>query len=86
MDRAIGSYERGLWPSRYTRWEAVSLKVQSRHDRRNVPLIWLWRYLNDDDRYGASPDSTYYEEPAIDRKTVGLYLSAIRDSSERPLE
>lgn len=77
VDRILGSYEQGLWPSRYTRWEAASLKVQSRHIRRNVPLIWLWRYRNDDDRYGAAPDSTYYEEPAIDRRyedPVGAHI------------
>ena len=77
MDRAIGSYERGLWPDRYTRWEVASLKVQSRHDRKHVPLIWLWRYLNDEDTYGAAPDSTYYEEPAIDRRyeePVGAHM------------
>jgi len=71
MSDAISSYERGLWPTRYTAHERVSLKVQSRFDRRNVPLKWFWRMLTDQDPGGAAPDDTYYESPDIDRKYVG---------------
>lgn len=77
MDRVLGSYERGLWPDRYTRWEVASLKVQARHDLKHVPLLWLFRYRTDEDHYGASPDETYYEEPAIDRRyddAVGAHM------------
>lgn len=71
MSDALGSYDRGLWPARYTAWERASLKVQSAHDRRNIPLKWYWRLLTDEDEGGASPDDTYYENPDIFRKYVG---------------
>jgi hypothetical protein len=70
-DAAIRSYDRGLWPTRYTAHERVSLRVQSANDRRNVPLKWYWRYLTDQDEGGAAPDDTYYENPAIYRKFDG---------------
>lgn len=71
MSDAIRSYDRGLWPARYTAHERISLKVQSAHARRNIPLKWYWRYLTDQDPGGASPDDTYYENPDIDRKYDG---------------
>jgi len=68
---AISSYGRGLWPTRYTAHERITFKVQARHDLRNVPLKWLWRYRDDRDENGASPDDTYYEEPDIYRRFDG---------------
>jgi hypothetical protein len=68
---AISSYDAGLWPTRYTAHERTSLRVQSKYDRRNVPLKWYWRLLTDEERHGASPDDTYYEQLDLDRRYVG---------------
>lgn len=70
-DDATRSYDRGLWPARYTQHERISLRVQSSHARRNIPLKWYWRYLTDQDKDGASPDDTYYENPDVDRRFDG---------------
>jgi len=71
LDDPISSYGRGLWPTRYTAHERTSLSVQSKHDRRNVPLIWYWRYLGDRSPGGAAPDDTYYEAQDIYRQYEG---------------
>jgi hypothetical protein len=68
---SIESYNRGLWPVRYSAHERISLRVQSGDDRRNNPLKWYWRYLTDQDAGGAAPDDTYYENPDIDRRFDG---------------
>jgi hypothetical protein len=68
---SIESYDRGLWPTRYTATERTSLRVQASNDLRNIPLKWYWRYLTDQDRDGAAPDDTYYENPDIDRRFDG---------------
>lgn len=68
---AISSYDAGLWPVRYTAHERTSLHVQSKNDRRNVPLKWYWRFLTDEDVGGAAPDDTYYETLDLERKYVG---------------
>lgn len=76
-DRSISSFDRGLWPTRYSAFERTSLKVQSRHDRRNVPLLWFWHHRNTEEPGGSSPDSSYYEQPDIFRKyddPVGVHL------------
>jgi len=65
------SYDRGLWPARFSRHEIVSLSIQSKHDRRNIPLKWFWRLLNIEDSGGISPEETYYETPEIYRKYDG---------------
>ena len=70
-DGALSSYDRGLWPKRYSQMERTTLRKQGVYDRRCVPLVWYWRYLTDEDVGGASPDDTYYEEPDIHRKYVG---------------
>ena len=67
----VGSFDQGLWPTRYTAHERMSLRVQSGADRRNIPLKWYWRYLTDQDQGGAAPDDTYYENQDIYRKYVG---------------
>jgi hypothetical protein len=71
IDDATRSYDRGLWPMRYTAHERMSLRVQGGNDRRNIPLKWYWRYLTDQDAGGAAPDDTYYENPDIYRKFDG---------------
>ena len=70
-DDAIRSFDRGLWPVRYTAHERVSLRVQGATDRRNIPLKWYWRYFTDRDQGGAAPDDTYYENPDIYRRFDG---------------
>lgn len=71
MSDVLGSYDRGLWPTRYTAWERTSLSIQSAHDRRNIPLKWYWRLLTDEDEGGAAPDDTYFEHQDIYRKYAG---------------
>lgn len=81
---AISSYDAGLWPVRYTAHERTSLRVQSKHDRRNVPLKWYWRLLTDEEQYGASPDDTYYEQIDLDRRyegPTGIHLH-VEDTSK----
>jgi hypothetical protein len=68
---ATGSYDRGLWATRYTAHERTSLRVQGAYDRRNVPLKWYWRLLTDSEQGGASPDETYYEDSDINRHYSG---------------
>lgn len=70
-DAATRSYDRGLWPVRYTAHERVSLRVQAGADLRNIPLKWYWRLLTDAEPGGAAPDNTYYETADIYRNYDG---------------
>jgi len=58
----------GIIPVPFSAAERVLLMTQGKNDRRNIPSIWYWRLILDDEAGGATADDDYGETTEPERR------------------